>query len=162
MAFDNNVSVVGNLVRDPELRFTPSGQATCSFGLAVNRSWTDKATNERREETSFLDVVCWGQLAENVAQSLTRGSRAVVTGALEQRSWENDSGEKRSKIEIKADEVAPSLKWATVTVVKNERQQGGQAPAQAAQPARAAARSNGGGRQAAPTTADYQYEEEPF
>src|SRR6202044_729749 len=106
MSNGNNVSIVGNLTRDPELRFTPSGQATASFGVAVNRSWTDRQTQERKEQTSFLDVVCWGQLAENVAQSLSRGSRVVVTGRLDQRSWENQEGERRSKVEITADEVA--------------------------------------------------------
>jgi single-strand DNA-binding protein len=121
MAYDNTVTIVGNLTRDPELRFTPSGQATATFGVAVNRSWTDRQTNERKEATSFLDVVCWGQLAENAAQSLTRGTRVVVSGRLDQRSWENQEGEKRSKIEITADEVSPSLRWATVEITKNER-----------------------------------------
>jgi single-strand DNA-binding protein len=121
MAYDNTVTIVGNLTRDPELRFTPSGQATATFGVAVNRSWTDRQTNERKEVTSFLDVVCWGQLAENAAQSLTRGTRVVVSGRLDQRSWENQEGDKRSKVEITADEVSPSLKWATVEITKNER-----------------------------------------
>ena len=71
MAYDNTVTIVGNLTRDPELRFTPSGQATATFGVAVNRVWTDRQSQERKEATSFLDVVCWGQLAENAAQSLT-------------------------------------------------------------------------------------------
>ena len=74
MAQDNTVSIVGNLTREPELRFTPSGQATATFGIAVNRSWTDRQSQERRESTSFFDVVCWGNLAENAATSLTRGS----------------------------------------------------------------------------------------
>ncbi len=121
MAYDNTVTIVGNLTRDPELRFTPSGQATASFGVAVNRVWTDRQSQERKEATSFLDVVCWGQLAENAAQSLTRGTRVVVSGRLDQRSWENQEGEKRSKIEITADEVSPSLRWATVEITKNER-----------------------------------------
>ena len=93
MAQDNTVSIVGNLTREPELRFTPSGQATATFGIAVNRSWTDRQSQERRESTSFFDVVCWGNLAENAATSLTRGSRVVVTGRLDQRSWETQDGE---------------------------------------------------------------------
>jgi len=121
MSNGNNVSIVGNITRDPELRFTPTGQATASFGVAVNRRWQNRQTQEWEEAVSFFDVVCWAQLAENVAQSLTRGSRVVVTGRLDQRSWENDQGEKRSKIEITADEVAPSLRWATVDITKNER-----------------------------------------
>ena len=107
MAYDNTVTIVGNLTRDPELRFTPSGQATATFGVAVNRRGQNRQSQEREEATSFLDVVCWGQLAENAAQSLTRGTRVVVSGRLDQRSWENQEGEKRSKIEITADEVSP-------------------------------------------------------
>jgi single-strand DNA-binding protein len=121
MAQDNTVSVVGNLTREPELRFTPSGQATATFGIAVNRSWTDRQSQERRESTSFFDVVCWGTLAENAATSLTRGTRVVVTGRLDQRSWETQDGDKRSKVEITAEEIAPSLRWATVHVTRNER-----------------------------------------
>ena len=121
MSNGNNVTIVGNLTRDPELRFTPSGQATASFGVAVNRRWQNRQTQEWEEATSFFDVVCWGQLAENAAQSLTRGARVVVSGRLDQRSWETQEGEKRSKIEITADEVAPSLRWATADITKNER-----------------------------------------
>ena len=121
MSNGNNVNIVGNLTRDPELRFTPSGQATASFGVAVNRRWQNRQSQEWEEATSFFDVVCWGQLAENSAQSLTRGSRVVISGRLDQRSWENNEGEKRSKIEITADEVAPSLRWATVQITRNER-----------------------------------------
>jgi single-strand DNA-binding protein len=121
MAQDNTVTIVGNLTREPELRFTPSGQATASFGVAVNRTWTDRASQERREQTSFIDVVCWGTLAENAATSLSRGTRVVVTGRLDQRSWETQEGDKRSKVEITADEIAPSLRWATVHVTRNER-----------------------------------------
>ena len=121
MAQDNTVTIVGNLTREPELRFTPSGQATASFGVAVNRTWTDRASQERREQTSFFDVVCWGTLAENAATSLSRGTRVVVTGRLDQRTWETQEGDKRSKVEITADEIAPSLRWATVHVTRNER-----------------------------------------
>jgi single-strand DNA-binding protein len=87
----------------------------------VNRRWQNRQTQEWEEATSFFDVVSWAQLAENAAQSLTRGTRIVVSGRLDQRSWENQEGEKRSKIEITADEIAPSLRWATVAVTKNER-----------------------------------------
>jgi single-strand DNA-binding protein len=121
MSNGNHISITGNITRDPELRFTPTGQANASFGVAVNRRWQNRQTNEWEEATSFFDVVCWSTLAENVAQSLSRGSRVVVSGRLDQRSWENQEGEKRSKVEIIADEVAPSLRWATVKIEKNER-----------------------------------------
>src|SRR3982074_1586667 len=119
MAYDNTITIVGNITRDPELRFTPSGQATATFGVAVNRTWTDRQTQERKEATSLFDAVCWGQLAENAAQSLSRGTRVVVSGRLDQRSWENQEGEKRSKIEITADEASPGLKWGTVKITQH-------------------------------------------
>ena len=125
MAADNNVTLVGNITRDPELRFTPSGLAVASFGLAVNRRWQNRQTNDWEEQTSFFDIKCWAQMAENVGESLGRGTRVIVTGRLEQRSWETDNGDKRSKVEVVADEIAPSLRWATVRVEKNERRDGG-------------------------------------
>jgi single-strand DNA-binding protein len=115
----STVTIVGNLTRDPELRFTPTGQANATFGVAVNRRWQNRQTQEWEEATSFFDVVAWGTLAENIAQCLTKGARVVVEGRLDQRSWENNEGEKRSKIEITANEVAPSLRWATVEISKN-------------------------------------------
>jgi single-strand DNA-binding protein len=118
---DNTTTLVGNVTRDPEIRYTPSGQTVATFGLAVNRRWQNKATNEWEEQVSFFDVKCWSQMAENVAESVHRGTRVVVSGRLEQRSWETDAGEKRSKIEVVADEVAPSLRWATAQVQKIER-----------------------------------------
>ena len=121
MSNGNHVSIVGNLTRDPELRFTPTGQATASFGVAVNRRWQNRQTQEWEEATSFFDVVCWGQLAENTAQTLSKGARVLVSGRLDQRSWESAERERRSKIEITADEVAPSLRWATALITKNER-----------------------------------------
>lgn len=124
----STVTVVGNITRDPELRFTPSGQANAKFGVAVNRRWQNKQTSEWEEQVSFFDVVCWRELAENVSESLTKGSRVVVTGRLEQRSWEQD-GQKRYAVEIIADEVAPSLRWATVTIVKVERSENTPRPA---------------------------------
>jgi single-strand DNA-binding protein len=128
MAYDNNISICGNLTRDPELRFTPTGQANATFSVAVNRKWQNRQTNAMEEATSFFDVICWGTLAENVAQSLGRGTRVVVTGRLDQRSWENQEGEKRSKVEINADEVCPSLRWATVEISKNARRSPDGAP----------------------------------
>jgi len=124
MANGNNVTVIGNCTRDPELRFTAGGQAVASFGLAVNRRWQNRQTNEWEEVVSFFDVTCWAQLAENVAESITKGSRIIVSGRLDQRSWETQDGDKRSKIEIVADEIGPSLTYATAQVVRNERREG--------------------------------------
>lgn len=124
MSNGNTVTLIGNITRDPELRFTPSGQPTATFGLAVNRRWQNRQTNEWEEATSFFDVVTWRELAENSSESLEKGSRVIVTGRLEQRSWETPDGERRSKIEVIADEVGPSLRWATAQVTKNERRQG--------------------------------------
>ena len=116
----NTVTVAGNLTKDPELRFLTSGQATASFSVAVKRKWQNPGSLQWEEETSFFDVVCWGDLAQNVAESATRGARVVVTGRLAQRSWENQ-GERRTKIEITADDVALSLRFATGTLTKPSR-----------------------------------------
>ncbi|HEX6395594.1 MAG TPA: single-stranded DNA-binding protein [Acidimicrobiales bacterium] len=157
MSNGNHVSIVGNLTRDPELRFTPSGQATATFGVAVNRRWQNRQNQEWEEATSFFDVVCWGQLAENAAQSLSKGTRILVSGRLDQRSWETSERERRSKIEITADEVAPSLRWATATISKNERRspEGN---------SNSSSSYSGGGSRPAPNEAhgEYHYEEEPF
>jgi single-strand DNA-binding protein len=150
----NSVTVVGNITRDPELRFTPTGQARASFGLAVNRRWQNRQTQEWEEATSFFDVTCWGDLGDNVSESLSKGARVIVTGRLEQRSWETQEGDKRSKVEIIADEVGPSLRWATAQVTRTERKGpgdgGGGAP-------------SGGATRPVPNSApDYGYDEEPF
>ncbi|MGH9301987.1 MAG: single-stranded DNA-binding protein [Acidimicrobiales bacterium] len=126
MANGNNVTVVGNITRDPELRFTPTGQANATFGLAVNRRWQNRQTQEWEEATAFFDVVCWREMAENAGESLTKGARVIVSGRLEQRSWETPEGDRRSKVEIVADEVGPSLRWATAQVTKNERKSPGE------------------------------------
>jgi len=123
MPTDNSVILVGNITRDPELRFTNTGQPTASFGLAVNRRWQNRQTQEWEEAVSFFDVVCWRDLAENVALSLTKGMRVVVTGRIEQRSRETDDGEHRSKVEIVADEIGPSLRFATADAQRTQRRQ---------------------------------------
>ncbi len=121
---DNTVTIVGNATRDPELRYTPGGAAKAEFGLAVNRRWQNRQTQEWEESVSFFNVVAWREMAENVGESITKGSRVVVTGRLEQRSWETPQGEKRNVVEIVADEIGPSLRWATATVTRNERRDG--------------------------------------
>ena len=147
---DSTVTVVGNLTREPELRYTPSGQAVCRLGIAVNRRWQNRQTNEWEEQVSFFNVTAWGQLGENVGECLAKGTRVIVTGRLEQRSWETPEGEKRSVVEIVADEIGPSLRWATVEITKNERREGGE--------------SSGGGRPVSnePTPVYAGGDEEPF
>jgi single-strand DNA-binding protein len=125
MTTATTTSIVGNLTRDPEIRYTREGQATATLGVAVNRRWQNRDTNEWEESTSFFDVVCWRDLAENVALSLTKGMRVVVSGRLEQRSWETEEGDRRFKVEIVADEVGASLRFATVDVHRVERHQAG-------------------------------------
>jgi len=171
MAQDNNVTITGNAGREPELRFTPSGQAVANFGVAVSRRWQNRQTNEWEEATSWIDVTCWAQLAENVAESVGRGTRVTVTGRLDQRTWETDNGDKRSKVEIVADDVAISLKWATASVQRNERsdnsgggnyggnQGGGNQPNQSNQQGGRSFGASGGGQQQPPA---YSPEEEPF
>jgi len=117
----NTTTQTGNLTRDPEMKFLNGGQASCRFSIAVNRRWQNKQTNDWEERTSFFDIQAYGQLAENVGNSLRSGSRVTVTGRLEQRSWETDKGEKRSVVEIVADDVAASLAYATVDVAKTPR-----------------------------------------
>ena len=121
MSNGNTVELVGNITRDPELRFTSSGVASATFGLAVNRRWRNQQTNDWEEKVSFFDVVCWRELAENVSESLSKGTRVMVVGRLEQRSWDTPEGDKRSKVEVVADEVGPSLRWATADVTKTDR-----------------------------------------
>ncbi len=167
----NNVTIVGNITRDPELRFTASGQATATFGLAVSRRWQNRQTNEWEEATSFFNVVCWRELAENCAESLHKGARVMVTGRLEQRSWETPDGDKRSVIEVVADEVGPSLRWATAQVTRNERRGGGDddgggGGGYSAPRGGGRNQSSGGGPRSTPapdtTTPSYDYDEEPF
>jgi single-strand DNA-binding protein len=125
MANGNTVTLVGNLTRDPEMRFTPSGAGQAIVGLAVSRRYQDR-NNEWQEETGFYNIVCWGDLAENV-QSLKKGTRVIVNGRLRQRSWETENGDKRSVVEVQADEIGPSLRWARADVHRNERKAPGEA-----------------------------------
>lgn len=120
---ENSVTLVGNLTDDPELRFTAQGAAVANFRMAVSKRIKDAQTNEWKDgDTSFFRVNVWRQLAENVAESLTRGNRVVVTGTLKMRSWETQEGEKRTVVEVEATDVGPSLKFATAKVEKTSRQ----------------------------------------
>ena len=121
-AGDTVITVVGNLTNDPELRFTPSGAAVASFTVASTPRFLDKATNEWKDgDALFLRCSVWRQAAENVAESLQRGARVIVTGRLKQRSFETKEGEKRTVIEVEVDEVGPSLRYATAKVNKTTR-----------------------------------------
>ena len=121
MASDNQIIITGNLTDDPELRYTPNGAAVVKFRVAVNRRYKDEAGNWKDGDTSYFTVNAWRSLAENVAESLTRGTRVLVAGRLQMRSWETQEGDKRTVVEIEADEVGPSLRWATAQVNKTTR-----------------------------------------
>ena len=124
MASDNCVTLVGNITDDPELRFTPSGLPVANFTVAVNRrvpkdgGWEDKLEG-------FFRCSCWRDMAENVAESLQKGARVMVVGRLQQRSWEDQDGNKRSTVEVQVDEVGPSLRWATARPERSQRSGGG-------------------------------------
>ena len=164
MASDNTVTLVGNITDDPELRFTPSGRPVANFTVAVNRRWKNPNGDWEDKLDGFFRCNCWADMAENVAESLTKGSRVVVVGRLQQRQWDDQEGNKRSAFEIQVDEVGPSLRWANATVVKSNRsgaksgggnwgaqdQAGGQAGGQSSggdwgAPAQQGAPSSGGG-----------------
>jgi single-strand DNA-binding protein len=159
---DINVTIVGNLTNDPELRFTPSGAAVASFTVASNSRYLDKTTNEWKDgEPVFMRCSVWRQYAENVAESLTRGTRVIVTGRLKQRSYDTREGEKRTVLELEVDDVGPALRTATAKVTKVARsggeggfsggggfgggQQGGGAPADDPWATPAAGGNAGGG-----------------
>ena len=116
---DNTITLTGNVTRDPELRYTTGGKAVASFGLAVNRRY--QSNGEWQEHTSFFEVVAWGTLGENASGSLAKGNRVVVSGRMDQRNWETEDGEKRSKLEVVADEIGASLRWAKVQIDKVTR-----------------------------------------
>lgn len=126
MAGDTIITVVGNLTADPELRFTASGAAVANFTVASTPRTLDRTSGEWKDgEALFLRCNIWRQAAENVTESLTRGSRVIVTGRLKQRSFETKEGEKRTVIELEVDEIGPSLRYATAKVNKVARQDGG-------------------------------------
>lgn len=145
----NMITVVGNLTRDPELRYTQSGKATVTVGIAVNRRY--QLNGEWQEQTTYMNVVAWDQLAENIAASLTKGARIMASGRLDVREYEGRDGVKRTAVDIVADEVGPTLRWATVSIEKTPSRGGeGGAPRQA--------------RSSAPAGADEPFygDEEPF
>lgn len=119
------ITIIGNLTADPELRFTPSGQAVANFTVASTARFFDKAKNEWAEgDTTFIRCSVWREMAENVAESLAKGNRVVVTGTLKVRQYETDKG-KGTSVECDVEEVGPSLKWASARVTRTDKQQGG-------------------------------------
>lgn len=121
MGFNNSVTIIGNLVRDPELRFTPSGTAVLNNAIAYNK----RSRDGDEDETHFFDFVAWSDLADNISRTLSKGDRVVLVGTLTQHSWETNEGDRRTKIEVLAEEVAPSLRWAEAVVTKNDKKTSG-------------------------------------
>jgi single-strand DNA-binding protein len=142
MASDNTVTLVGNITDDPELRFTPSGAAVANFTVAVNRRYKNQAGDWEDKLDGFFRCNCWREMAENVAESFRKGTRVMVVGRLQQRSWDDQEGNRRSAFEVQVDEVGPSLRWATATVQKSQRS-GGSASGDWAAPAPAPAQVGG-------------------
>lgn len=140
---DNTVTLVGNVTDDPELRFTPSGRPVANFTVAVNRRYKNNEGNWEDKLDGFFRCSCWADMAENAADTLKKGTRVVVVGRLNQRSWEDGEGNRRSAVEVQVDEVGPSLRWARANVTKASKgsgssggfqQQSGGAPQQQPQP----------------------------
>lgn len=144
MSKDNSITIIGNLTRDPELRFTTGGDPVCNFSVAQSERKPKEGGGWEDGPVSFFNCSVWRDLAEHVAESLGKGMRIIVTGRMQQRDWEDDDGNKRTSWELQVDEVGPSLRWGTVTYHKAERENTG--------------RSGGGSRQPDPIYGD----EEPF
>jgi single-strand DNA-binding protein len=156
MAGETTITVVGNLTNDPELRFTPSGSAVANFTVASTPRTFDRQSNEWKDgETLFLRASVWREAAENVAETLTKGTRVIVQGRLKSRSYETKEGEKRTVIELEVDEIGPSLRYASAKVTRTQRSGGGQGGFGGGQGgfggnAGAGAGGWGGGQQSAP------------
>ncbi len=146
-AGDTPITLVGNLVRDPELRYTPTGQGVANFTVASTPRFLDKATNEWKDgDTLFLTCNVWRDAAENCAESLTKGMRVIVQGRLKQRSYQTKEGDKRTVYEVEVDDVGPSLKNASARVTKSQRSNG----------------NSGGQRQQSKQQADPWASDDPF
>ncbi|CAN5701153.1 MAG: single-stranded DNA-binding protein [Acidimicrobiia bacterium] len=157
---DNTITIVGNLTRDPELRFTQTGRGVASFGIAVNRRY--QVNGEWQEQTSFFNVVAWSTLGENAAASLNKGDRIIVFGRLEQRSWETNDGEKRSVVEVIADEIGPSVRWATATVERTTRSSSNSPDGGSGASGGGSGASSGAGAGGSDRAPDSSYGEDPF
>ena len=166
-AGDTQITIAGNLVDDPELRFTPAGQPVARFRIASTPRFLDKNSNEWKDGDSlFLTCNVWRQAAENVAESLTRGMRVIVSGRLRQRSYETKEGEKRTVYEVEVDDVGPSLRNASAKVTRAQRSGSGYGGGQGGggQGGQGGQSSSGGGRQEDPWASDSNgggYSDEP-
>ena len=164
-AGDTQITIVGNLVADPELRFTPSGQPVATFRVASTPRYMDRETQEWKDADSlFLSCNVWRQAAENVAESLQRGMRVIVSGRLRQRNYETKEGEKRTVYEVEVDDVGPSLRNASAKVTRANRSSGGFSGGQGAQAGgnQGGQGSSGGGRAEDPWASDSAgYSDEP-
>lgn len=158
MSATNQVTLVGNLTRDPEMSFTKSGTALTKVSIAHNHRWFNRSENDWNEKVSFFDAVIWGALAENAADSLVKGLRVVVTGRLDLQQWENDQGEKRSKVEIVVDSIAPDLTFAKADVQRVESKSEGGNRGGGSNGGRTSSRR----RREEPAQHEYSDDEEPF
>ena len=148
---DTQITVVGNLVADPELRFIPSGAAVANFRIASTPRTFNRETNQWEDgEALFLTCNCWRQMAENVAETLTKGMRVIVTGRLKQRSYQTREGESRTVFEIEVEEVGPSLKYATANISRTNREGSGGGFGGGRQDSQAPAQNQGGFGQSQP------------
>lgn len=146
MAGETVLTVIGNLTGDPELRFTPSGQAVANFTVASTPRTFDRQANEFKDgDTLFMRCSIWREAAENVAESLTKGARVIVTGRLVQRSYETREGEKRTVVELQVDEVGPSLRYASAKVTRTQRTGDQPSAGMSGARGRAAGMDDGGG-----------------
>ncbi len=154
------ITLVGNCTRDPEMKYSNSGMAVARFGLAVNYRKMNRNSNEWDEEVSFFDIVAFGQLGENVGDTISKGTRAIVVGRLQIRDWEGQDGKKGRSVEVIADEIGPSLRWATADIHRAERSDdGGSRGGGGGGGGRGGNRGgNGGGG----NYDDASYDEEPF
>lgn len=150
----NSITVVGNLTRDPELKFVSNGQALLRVSVADNHGWKGKDSGEWETKTSFIDCKAWGSIAEHASESLAKGDRVIIVGRIDQESWETEDGDKRSKLVIDIDSIGPDLRFATAEVTKAESGSGNRPQ-----------RDSGGGAKRGTKRAPeptYEDDEEPF
>jgi single-strand DNA-binding protein len=154
---DTSITIIGNLTKDPEVRFTNNGNAMVSFSVAVNKSKKNKETGEWDNEAHFFDCTAFGEIADNFANSFTKGNRVIVYGELQQRKYQAQDGTEKTKVELFVQEIGASLRWATVVVNRTERSEGGSKPFAGNQYSEAPRTSA-----PKPQAQQYAFDEEPF